>query len=216
MSDSLDDRFPRALHAASEVFPAPPDTLIDRGIARGRQMRRRRAIPVLATLGVAAVAAVVVALPSGAAPPNDGAAAATSARGVNVDLAAWSVHTNADASVTVTVHQMLDPDALRGVLAKAGVRADVLFIKAQWLQPICLPAVNAPGVTEAQAERVLGIGDPRSTQAGELASFTIHPAAMPAGSRISFTIVDWGPAHPKMISIAVLVRAPQPCTGAAK
>ena len=45
--------------------------------------------------------------------------------GVQVDLAAWSVNSNPNGTVSVTVRQMVDPAGLRKTLAKAGIPAVV-------------------------------------------------------------------------------------------
>jgi len=46
---------------------------------------------------------------------------------VHVNLAAWSVNTGADGSVTITVRQLLDKAALEKALAAAGIPAVVIF-----------------------------------------------------------------------------------------
>jgi hypothetical protein len=47
------------------------------------------------------------------------------ARPVHVHLAAWSVDTNSNGTVTVTVHQLAHPAKLQRTLARAGVPAVV-------------------------------------------------------------------------------------------
>lgn len=157
---------------------------VERVAARGRSMRRRRR-----TLAGAAAVAVVAAglaigLPHSAA--GSGGAAQLSADGqtVNVDNAAWSVHTEAHATVALTVRQLgTDPQKLRAVLAKAGVRAIVLTGPAAAHCSFgggitSLPQINQVVVTPTV------LRDPGG------ANFVIHPDAMPPGSVLSVMSYD--------------------------
>ena len=55
-TDGFDELFPGALQVAGEVFPGPPSDLVERGIVRGRRMRRARIVQVSAvTLSLALV-----------------------------------------------------------------------------------------------------------------------------------------------------------------
>ena len=104
------------------------DTSLERVTARGRRLRtRRRAMTGAATMGVAAVAALAVALPGTAQPgASRSAPSALSSppqRAVNVHLAAWSMASNANGTVTLTFHDFTDLDQLRQSLAQAGIHA---------------------------------------------------------------------------------------------
>lgn len=95
----------RAGHEAADV------------LTRGRQLRRRkRAMPAFGAMGIVAAAAglaLAMSGPGGAAGPA-----------VNVDKAAFSVHTDATTgNVTITIRQVLDENELKSILAKAGIHA---------------------------------------------------------------------------------------------
>jgi hypothetical protein len=56
-ADEFDALFPEALQAAGDVFPGPPADLVERGVLRGRRMRRAR----VARTSAAAVSLVLIA-----------------------------------------------------------------------------------------------------------------------------------------------------------
>ena len=161
-------------------------------LARGRTLRRRkRAVPVLGALGVVAVAAsLAVALtgPSGAGSTTSaGAGHSLTADGavVNVDNAAFSVHTDAKTGkVTVTIRQFIDEGELKQILAKAGIRT---VFDSVTVSP------NADGVVPAQPctwtgatpVPVASAGD-LPTTAGEHDTIVIDPSKMPSGSVLAF------------------------------
>lgn len=109
---------------------------IDEITARGRRLRtRRKSLAGVAAVGVVG-ASLAVALPlsgssgqpgvaRGPAGPAVVARTPNSGQVVNVDLAAWSVHTNADATVTLTVREYQDPVWMEQELGRAGVSAVV-------------------------------------------------------------------------------------------
>jgi hypothetical protein len=98
----------RMTRPASEIF------------ASASKRRRRR---VLAAAGAACAAigiAVALAVPGGQARP------------VHVHLAAWSVDTNPDGTVTFTLRNTSQPARLQRVLAEAGVPAMVRQGNSAW------------------------------------------------------------------------------------
>jgi hypothetical protein len=171
------------------------DAIVERGRA---VRRRRRAAPVIAAAGVAAATALGVSLPPNG-PPQAAGRASTAPQPVNVDLAGWSVHTNADSTVTVTMRQLRDPELLRQVLAKAGVRAVV---------GTCVS--HESGLP--QLANVLG-GRPLR-KVGDAFVLTIYPLRMPAGSWLVFAFVLERPGSPAVgaISIGLSAHEPSSCT----
>lgn len=151
--------------------------------ARGRGLRRRRrALASAAAVGVLGTG-LAIGLPVSA--PGSGGRQTLSANGqaVNVDVAAWSVHTGADSTVLLTVRQVVnDPQQLREVLAKAGVRALVLD------EPRSVPCPAGTRVTSLPFGQVFTV--PPHTSAGQMA--VIHPSAMPPGSVLEIAIRQRG------------------------
>ena len=154
-------------------------------LARGSTLRRRRtALPAAVAMGAAAaIALAVVALPSSGA--GSGTATATGRQSVNVDLAAWSVHTNANRSVTLTVRDIKDTDHLRTVLAQAGIPAYVLEIRATKPLTACTGEDGLPQIV--QVLKPLRIPGTRQS------SVTIDPSKMPKGSALEITVTSYDP-----------------------
>ena len=160
------------------------DDSLESVIARGRRLRdRRRMRTGLAATGVAAIAALAVALPS-----TSGGSSARDA-GVNVQMAGWSVHTDADAKVTLTMHDLADPDQVRKVLAEAGITAHVRVEKVKPGTGIdCEPPSWKDYVPEPNIDNV-----PLSvTMSGGTFTAIIDPALMPKGAVFSLIIFDEG------------------------
>jgi hypothetical protein len=164
-------------------------------LARGRQLRRRkRAVPALGVLGVVA-ASVSLALtltgPRGAG-GADGAGGTTSAEPghslstdaavLNVDNAAFSVHTDAKTGkVTVTIRQFKDEDELKQILATAGIRTDFVSVHLSKLRYGAQVPCRWTGATTLNDPEVFGdFGD----------SITIDPSKMPSGSVLAFQYFD--------------------------
>jgi len=110
-----------------------------------------------------------------------------------VNLAAWSVNTNRDGTVTFKVKKIADPTWLEHVLAEAGVPAIVRFGENCRAQGPTLPMrgiVSGPtyvGGTAGRPQRIHGRPYPAW-------AYTINPSAMPSGSRFMISI---GPGpHP--------------------
>jgi hypothetical protein len=170
---------------------------IDEITARGRGLRtRRRSIAGATAVGVLG-ASLAFALPlSGSSAQPVAARSQAQSQAVNVDLAAWSVHTNADSTVTITIRELRDPDMLRQVLAKAGV-----------------PAIVTVGTCVRNGDGMPQIGIVLShMRKPDGTIFTIKPSAMPPGAVLSIDYVTLGEGHASAIVIALLAHA-QTCTG---
>jgi hypothetical protein len=105
------DRLAEAQHALGEIPAAGPAGEI---FARVRKRRRRRAIAALTAACAVIGLALALVLPSGA-----------QSRPVHVHLAAWSVDTSPDGTVTFKLRNVSHPARLQRVLAEAGVPAMV-------------------------------------------------------------------------------------------
>lgn len=167
--------------------------------ARGRGLRtRRRSIAGVAAVGVLG-ASTALALPlSGSSAQPVSAHGQAQSRSVNVDLAAWSVHTNADATVTITIRELRDPNKLRQVLAEAGV-----------------PAIVTVGGCVRNGDGLPQIGIVLNHTVSKLDGtiFTVKPSAMPPGSVLSIAYYDTlSGGHTMTTAIALLAHMPTPCS----
>jgi hypothetical protein len=105
------DHLAEAQHSLGDMPAGVPANEI---FARVGKRRRRRAIAALAAACAVVGLTLAAALPSG-----------TQLRSVHVHLAAWSVDTNPDGSVTFKLRSVSHPARLQRVLAEAGVPAMV-------------------------------------------------------------------------------------------
>jgi len=164
------------------------NTPVEQILGRGRQLHTRRRA---ATGGlIVAVAAVALAIPLSHLADNGSRAVAQSPAatagadgnsGVQVDLAAFSVHTTANGTVKVTVRQLFDPATLSAILAKAGVPAIVTVRHGQ-------PAFTCNGGTADMMvllRRTVDLSAPGSD--GQ--SLTIRPSLIPHGGKIEFDYI---------------------------
>jgi hypothetical protein len=177
----------------STLQPPPPgDTEAIRQGARARLAaamsgpprppRHRRRPLVLSGVATAAAVAAVMLLLTGNWPGSGHPAAP-----VHVNLAAWSVNTNPDGTVTFKVRKMADPTRLEQVLAEAGVPAIVRFGENCRAQGATLPVqgvVTGPTYVGGTAGRPQFVdGRPYPAWA-----YTITPAAMPKGARFMISV----------------------------
>jgi hypothetical protein len=105
------DRLAEAQHSLGDMPAGVPASEI---FARVGKRRHRRAIAALAAACAVIGLALAVVLPSGTQP-----------KPVHVHLAAWSVDTNPDGTVTFRLRNVAHPARLQRVLAEAGVPAMV-------------------------------------------------------------------------------------------
>ena len=139
--------------------------------ASARKHRTQRRVAAGLTAVCAAIAlALALVLPGG------------QARAVHVHLAAWSVDTSGNGTVSVTVHELTHPALLARVLGEAGVPAVVAFNAG------CLTPYNQGALARS--------GALRSGRAGVV----IHPSAIPGHARMLFSVVAISPKHGKPIS----------------
>jgi hypothetical protein len=108
-------------------------------IARDKRRRARRWLAAGGSAGAATALAVALTLSMGSSPRAAGSSARV-AQG-HAQLAAWTVRTNPDRTVTFTLRNTSRPAQLQRALAKAGVPAVVRWgeiCQAQWVhgQPL--------------------------------------------------------------------------------
>jgi hypothetical protein len=165
--------------------------------AAGATARRRWRRPVLAgglTAAAAATAAAALVLTSGpgAVPGQRGTVGHTR----TVVTAAWTVREDADGTVAIYLRQYVDPAGLQRALRADGVNAIVRSIpnarrragKVTENYPACKYAATndaSPAVQQA----VVGNVTYHSSSLGLY--FVIHPGAMPRGSALFLTFMDF-------------------------
>ncbi len=139
-----DDVFGALRHGLSKL-PVPEAPPLQQIVARGRARRRRSG---LAGMGLAAVG-LVIALPVivtsvSRAPGRVATHPRLGSAQVHVNLAAYSVDSNPNGTVTVALatKQNFDPASLRQALAQAGIAAVVNF------GGFCQTAVQPAGFTQ--------------------------------------------------------------------
>jgi len=189
-------------------------------LARGRRLRRRkRAVPALGALGVVAVSAsLAVALsgPSGTANPTaagSGHSMASNGTVVNVDNAAFSVHTDAKTGkVTVTIRQFNDEGALQQILAKAGIRTVFDSVTVHPNADGGVPVQPCTWTGAAPAPIGYAVDD-LPTTAGKHETIIIDPSKMPSGSVLAFLYVHIAnTAGFPLVGVEVLSGEPTGCT----
>jgi hypothetical protein len=173
--------------------PPPGDTEAIRQGARARlatamsspprsARHRRRPLVLSGVAAAAAALAASVLLLTGSWPGSGHTASA-----VHVNLAAWSVNTNQNGTVTFKVKRMADPTRLEHVLAEAGVPAIVRFGENCRAQGQTLPVqgvVTGPTYVGGTAGRPQFVdGRPYPAWA-----YTITPSAMPSGARFMISV----------------------------
>jgi len=142
----------------------PATELMTRADKRRRSRRRRR----LSATGAACAAAVLagtLAVSLGSGGPAGG-----TGRQVHVHLAGWSVDSNGNGTVLVTVHQLNHAKQLERALAEAGV-----------------PAIVTPGENCLNLRDQNALGRSGSLRSGRN-GLTIHPARIPSGAKILISL----------------------------
>jgi hypothetical protein len=162
------------------------DTPLQDILARGRAHRVRRLRQGLGgTAAAAAVTTLALVLPSAGSGQADAQ--------VHVNLAAWSVNTSPNGTVTFTMRNVSDPTRLQRVLAQAGVPAMVRY--GEICQPHHSPLPTL-GIIDPPKPLPHGIDGPLILTSGKVLqrlAWVIHPAKMPPGTR--FVISEVTPAQ---------------------
>jgi hypothetical protein len=122
-----------------------------------------------------------------------------------VDLAAWSVHTNANGTVSITVRQMHDPADLRKTLAKAGIPA-VVAVDHLGTPSTC---VSHGGQVPKDLPKGIIAAVNRGTAGAP--GVTIRPAAIPKGDTVYF-IVAMNGTRPSYVLIMIFKGTPPTCS----
>jgi hypothetical protein len=174
-------------------------TSVDQIIRRGRTVRARRRIPGAVTaLAVVAAAGTALAL---ALAGVLGAAPARSTGTIRTMAFTLVKHANGTATLTINRNVLLEPGTLQRDLARDGIRAMVTVGRfcssdpapAGWAKVMSFPGSPA---------------DP-----GPVRSVVINPAAMPAGTELSFG--NFQTANTSQTSVALINTRSYTCTSTA-
>ncbi len=188
-TEELEDALRRVLaRAAADIWDPQQarQRLLQRDYRPGRDHRRLAA----GVAAACAAAAVVLGLGlSGAFGPAHGRGTAT------IRTAAFTLVEHANGTATVTIHTNLlqDPGALQSALRHDGIAAIARAGRFCYSDPI--PAGFARVLT--------GVTLPYSTGPAPAPSFTINPAAMPAGTELSFGF--WLPRNSRIETAIELI-----------
>jgi hypothetical protein len=198
-------------------------TPVEQVTRRGRALRARRRIPVLAgALTVAAGAAVATTslLPS----------TPQTSHQPTVPLAAWTVAKQSDGTIQVTIRRLSNPAGLQRQLRADGVPASVTLIGQQ--NPSCRPYRASRTLLDSVMTHTFEIlptphhGPPTGLPGSVLnlvIVMEIHPSALPSGTGVqlatTFTLLppvttNGGTQHVARTGVATgLVYASPQCTG---
>ncbi len=178
--DNMDDDALEAMRQALSDVPAPGAPPLEAIAAKAQAVRRRRRSSLAAAGSAATAVAITVALlvaPGHPAPTHLGAGP------VHVNLAGFSVDSNADGTVRLelSAKQALDAPQLTGVLARAGVPA-VVRVGA-----FCGATISPAGLHQAIVNVVARNPSSPSSQATRRQGgrFLIRPSAIPKNAELS-------------------------------
>jgi hypothetical protein len=150
-------------------------------ISRGRSVRARRRIPIMAgALAAAACVALVVTalLPSGH--PGQGSRDAGSGRHASARLTAWTVARQANGDIDITISQLRDPAGLQSTLRADRLAASVTFsdgsASVSSRSASCQPYLASADVVNAVAQW---------TTNDHSAFLVINPSALPGGTGVA-------------------------------
>jgi hypothetical protein len=141
------------------------DISLESVVLRGRSLRRRRRLPVMAAAVAGCIALAVAGILPGTGP--------------RAELAAWTVTRKPTGIVAVSIRQLSDPAGLQRTLRKDGVPAMVRFHGQMPLYCLIYPITSGD---------VLGKVLPSSNNGATIA-FTINPAAIPSGAALWIQVV---------------------------
>jgi hypothetical protein len=157
--------------SVADIYSATPVAQI---VSRGRAVRARRRIPVVAgalTVAAGTALAVTTLLPGGQAGLSSGRVALPADHPASVTLAAWTVAKRANGDIDVTINQLKDPAGLQATL-----RADGLPVSVSFSGPVVSASCQP---FEASMSTLRAVGQFRSD------GLTIDPSALPSGTGLA-------------------------------
>jgi hypothetical protein len=153
--------------SVADVHAATP---VEQIVGRGRKVRARRRVPLIAgVLAAAAGTAVAVGMVQPVRHPASGSP--------DIHLAAWTVAKQPNGDIDVTINQLNDPAGLQSLLRADGLPVTVSFSGAP-LSSSCQPYDSTRDVLSAVAQWNTSDGS---------SYLVIHPSALPSGTGIAIT-----------------------------
>jgi hypothetical protein len=148
----------------------PPPPSAERIIARGQARRHRRWSGAALSAATAAVAVVAITV-VGQAHPRSATTLKLGSRRVHVELTGYSINSDADGAITITVtnEQSMNPTYMQQVLAQAGVPAVIR------VGSFCSTDTQPPGLSQVVSDG----------QGPEGNVMVITPSAIPQGGELS-------------------------------
>jgi hypothetical protein len=185
--DGMTEKTLSALRRSVTTMELPPPPSAERIIARGQTRRHRRWSAGALTAAAAAIAAAAITVPGHAHPGT----LKLGSKQVNVELAGYSINSNTNGTVTITVtdEQSMNPAYMQRVLAQAGVPAVIR------VGSFCSTSTQPPGYSQV-------VSDGQKLQENVM---VITPSAMPQDAELS---IGYFPDHVAF----TLVSAGQPLT----
>jgi hypothetical protein len=168
--DMSDDDVLRAAATSLSTLPVAGPPAAEAIMARGRA-RRRRTLTGLGLVGTAGAVALAVGL--------TGVFGSALARGTGtIGTAAFTLveHANGTATLTINLDELLDAAALQNDLQQYGI-----------------PALVTSGSFCSSHPALAAFSQVVSGTRAEPLTITINPAAMPAGTELSFGVFQLGP-----------------------
>jgi hypothetical protein len=178
-------------------------TPLEAVLARGQARRRRRRLSAIVSGGAAACAAVGVAAAVTLTPGSAARPARVPEPG-GARLAAWTVQTNRDGTVTFTLQNTSHPAQLERALAKAGVRAVVRWGKICEAGGPGQPLIGGETAFMANGSPLAGVGAYLATMGTpgknpDLGwSWTVIPSKMPRDGQFVISAIP-GPVPAEYI-----------------
>ena len=157
--------------SVADIYSATPVAQI---VSRGRAVRARRRIPVVAgalTVAAGTALAVTTLLPGGQAGLSSGRVALPADHPASVTLAAWTVAKRANGDIDVTINQLKDPAGLQAALRADGLPVSVSF--------------SGPPVGASCHQYIASRGTLRTVSQFHRDSLTIDPSALPSGTGVA-------------------------------
>jgi hypothetical protein len=143
----------------------PMTVPVEKIIRRGRTLRARRRVPVVAILAAVALAATVLQ-PSG------------HRTGTGIQLADWAVVKQSDGTVDLSIRELRNPNGLQRALRDDGVPASIIFGNAPNAQPNPCESYGHPDLLQ-----VVTLTAPEQRRQNTIA-MTIQPTALPDATGI--------------------------------
>ena len=180
--EMTDDEVLRTASESLSALPVASAPDVHAIMARGHTRRRRRLAGAAGLTAAAGAAALCLGLAAAPGPPPNGTEG-------TIRTAAFVLTRNADGTDTLTLnlHQVLEPDALQRALSRDGIPALIKINADCWSSP-APPSATASGVVSLRMPSGAAVPMPVQNRPGPPlpadVEVVIRPAAIPAGTEL--------------------------------